>query len=188
MKPLLVIGASSFGQLVRALVFDCGRDCAGFVDDLNTGAGILGTCADLSGRFQPSDFDLVMAIGYSHLFARLKIYTQLRSVGYSFPGLVHPRAIVSPHSRIGHGCIVMAGANIDAFTHVEPLCVLWPGAVVSHDSRIGANTFVSPNATLCGFVDVGESTFIGAGSVVVNGSHLPPQSFVKAGTRCNLLP
>ncbi|HEY4582184.1 MAG TPA: hypothetical protein VIG88_04865 [Lysobacter sp.] len=183
MKPLLVIGASSFGKLVHAIAEDCGRVVAGYIDDVNAGPGILGGRADLLSRFSPAEYEVVMAIGYSHMTARLAIFEEVSAAGFAFPALVHPRALVNPRSDIGTGCIVMAGANVDAFTTIEPLCVLWPSATVSHDSVIGRNTFVSPGATLCGFVRVGASSFIGAGSVIINGSHMPEHGFVKAGTR-----
>ncbi|GGZ71028.1 carbonic anhydrase [Lysobacter xinjiangensis] len=183
MKPLLVIGASSFGQLIRALAEDAGLHVAGFIDDIHDGPDILGDRAALGTRLAPGDYDLAMAIGYSHLPARLALYHECTSKGFDFPPIVHPRAHINPRARLGAGCIVMASANIDAFSKVEPLCVLWPAAVVSHDCNVRTNTFISPNATLCGFAEIGHSSFIGAGSVVVNGSRVPENGFVKAGSR-----
>ncbi|WP_407352669.1 acetyltransferase [Luteimonas sp. R10] len=183
MKPALVIGGSSFGRLIRSLLVDAGYDFRGYIDDFNTGDEIIGTRDDLGRRFHPGDFCLVLAIGYRDLPARLRVFHQAIEAGFSFPPVVHPRAIVSREARIGAGCLLMAGANVDSFARLGPACVLWPGAIVSHDSTIGENTFISPNATVCGFVQAGHSSFIGAGSVIVDGTKLPEKSFVKAGTR-----
>lgn len=183
MKPLLVIGGASFGRLVSVLVEECGRTFAGYVDDFNTGGGIVGTRADLGTGIAPTGFDLVLGVGYKDLAARWRVYEEAVAKGFHFPTLVHPRAVVSRHARVAEGCLVMAGASVDAFASLEQACVLWPGAIVSHDSRIGRNTFLSPNATVCGFVNLGHSSFLGAGSVVVDHATLPEGTFAKACSR-----
>lgn len=183
MKPFLVLGASSFGRLIETVIHSCGASVSGFIDDIHTGPRILGDRQYLFDKLDAEDFYLAMAIGYKHLSSRLALFEEARALNYEFPALVHPSALVSSHSEIGEGCVLMGRSNVDAFSTVEPLCVLWPGATISHDSRIGRNTFISPNATLCGFVHVGESSFVGAASVVVDGCTLPPGTFVKAGSR-----
>lgn len=183
MKPLLIIGASSFGRLLQVLAEDAGREVAGFIDDVSTDTGLYGRTTDLGTKLSADDYDLVMAIGYRHLERRLALFNQLTQDGFAFPALQHPTAYVSRKASIGAGAIIMAGANVDAFATVGPACVLWPQSTVSHDCLIETNTFISPAATLCGFVVVGHSSFIGANSVIVDGSTLPASSFVKAGSR-----
>lgn len=183
MKPVVVIGGSSFGRLVRVLVEECGRTFAGFVDDFNIREDIVGTRAALGAGIAAADFELVLGVGYNDLPARWRVYEEAVARGFYFPPLVHPRAVVSGHARVADGCLVMAGAAVDAFADLGPACVLWPGSVVSHDSTIGRNTFISPNATICGFVDLGHSSFLGAGSVVVDHATLPERTFAKACSR-----
>lgn len=183
MKPLLIIGASSFGRLVQVLAEDCGREVAGFIDDFNSGGEIVGDRGELGTRLSPARFDLALGVGYRHLTARRNIMATHVSQGFDFPPLIHPQARISRKARIGEGCLVMAGADVDAFARIDTLCVLWPGAIVSHDTVVGSNCFLSPGAVLCGFVTVGASTFVGAGSVVVDGTAIPADSFIKAGTR-----
>lgn len=182
-RPVAIIGASSFGRLVRALVSDCGGTFAGYLDDFNSGDDIIGSLDKLEESGLPDRMDLVLAIGYRHLEARLAIFHRALDRGFHLPALVHPRAYVSAEAALGPGCIVMAGANIDAFAQVDGACVLWPGSVVSHDAWVGENTFVSPNATICGFSRVGPSSFLGAGCTLVDNVDLPPSSFVKAAQR-----
>lgn len=185
MKPLLIIGASSFGQLLQVLAEEVNGQVAGFIDDFNGGGKIVGRTNELGTRLMPADFDLVMAIGYKHLDARMKMFRDLLAEGFCFPTLVHPTARVSPRASVGMGCLIMANADIDSFTRIGDACVVWPQATISHDNSIGDNTFISPAATLCGFVTVGESSFIGASSTIVDGSVVPPGSFVKAASRHN---
>lgn len=185
MKPALIIGASSFGRLVSVLADEAGVAVAGFVDDFNSGESILGRTDDLGTRFKPDDFALIMGIGYKHMETRTKMFGDLVLAGFDFPTLRHPTARISPRATLGAGCLVMAGADIDSFTSIGDVCVIWPHATISHDNSIGANTFVSPGATLCGFVAIGDCSFIGANSTIVDSSSLPPYSFVKAGSRHN---
>ena len=182
-RPVAVIGASSFGRLVRALLVDTGHGFAGFLDDFATGPDILGPLDKLREPGFPDRVSLALAIGYRDLEARLGVFRLALEQGFQLPALVHPRAYVSTEAALGPGCIVMAGASVDAFARVEGACVLWPGSIVSHDARIGENTFISPNATVCGFSQVGHSSFLGAGCTVVNNVELPPSSFVKASQR-----
>lgn len=183
MKPLVIIGASSFGRLVRVLAEESGRTVMGHVDDSNIGEDIVGRTDDLGSRISTKDADLAMAIGYRHMDARMTMFRHLLSRGFEFPSIVHPRARVSPRASLGAGCLVMANVDVDAFAGIGDLCVLWPQATISHDNAIGEGTFISPAATLCGFVSVGALSFIGANCTIVDGSTLPPRSFVKAGSR-----
>lgn len=182
MKPLLIIGASSFGRLIATLAEECGRPVAGFIDDTIDGPSILGNTHDLGTELQPLHYELALAIGYKHLQARLGQFIRLKEAGFHFPTLIHPTARISKHANLEEGSLVMGGADVDAFSEVGSVCVLWPRAVVSHDNRIGRNTFISPAATLCGFVTVGQSSFIGANSTIVDGSTLRENSFVKAAS------
>lgn len=188
MKPLLIIGAASFGRLLHVLAEDAGHHVKGFIDDFSADEDVCGRIDDLGPRLRPTGYDLVMAIGYHHLQRRLDLFNQLSAAGFGFPVLKHPAAHVNRTAVVGAGTMLMAGANVDAFATIGSACVLWPQSTISHDCRVGANTFISPAATLCGFVDVGDSSFIGANSVIVDSSVLPPGSFVKAGSRHNSRP
>lgn len=183
MKPLLIIGASSFGRLLQVLAEDAGREVAGFIDDFSTESHVMGRTTDLGSTLRQDTYELVMAIGYNHLERRLGLFNQLSGDGFVFPPLKHPAAYVSRKAVVGAGTVVMAGANVDAFSRIGDACVLWPQSVVSHDCQVDANTFISPAATLCGFVTVGHSSFIGANSVIIDSAVVPASSFIKAGSR-----
>jgi hypothetical protein len=84
MKAVLVYGSSTFGRVVRALVNDCGRKFAGFIDDWSSGGDVIGDINTLLSGSLGADFDLAMAIGYRHLDARLALYRRLRAAGHHF--------------------------------------------------------------------------------------------------------
>ena len=182
MKPVLIYGSKDFGQTVRALVEDCGRRFAGFIDDWHTGPEVVGSFSDTIDRLKNDAYDVVVAIGYNHLDARWNVYRTVREAGYDVPPLVHPAALVNRRATVGDGAMVMAGAVIDTNAVVGELAVVRLAVVVSHDTTIGQNTFLSPNATVCGFCSVGRNCFIGAGAVIVDHAVVTDGAFVKAGT------
>lgn len=180
---LLVYGSKEFGRVVRELVHQAGHEFAGFIDDFSQGADIVGTYEQARQAFPPGpSTGIAVAVGYDDLARRWSLYQRIKADAYAVPTLVHRAAIVAPGARIAEGAIVMAGANVDVFSELEELTVLWPGAIVSHDCRVGRNTFVSPGATLCGFVTTGADCFIGAGAVIVDHRSLPAGTFVKAAS------
>jgi sugar O-acyltransferase (sialic acid O-acetyltransferase NeuD family) len=180
-KKILVYGSQEFGQVVKDFVCQCGHEFIGFIDDYNIGQRILGNFTQVAKKFPYDAYDIAIAIGYKHLQARWNIFQRVRSLGYRFPHLIHPRAYVRDVEAIGEGTMVMANAVVDVRASIGPLVVIWPGVVVNHNSVIAANTFLSPNATVCGYVSVGESCFVGAGATIVDHTDVPPNSFIKAG-------
>lgn len=179
---LLIYGSKDFGRLIADLAGQCGFEVAGFIDDIASGEKVLGTYESCRDHFPPSKFSVVIAIGYKHLEARWRIFERVRSDGYALPSLIHPKSYVSPQAKVGEGCILMAGSNVDSFAELKPLTVLWPAAVVSHDCSIGPNSFLSPNCTICGFTRVASNCFVGAGAIVSDHVNVLPNSFIKAGT------
>lgn len=167
---------------MKELAVDCGYTVAGFIDDFNRGAGILGTFDEVRKTHHPTDHVLTMAIGYDDIPARWTVYQEVLKAGYRCPPLVHPAAYVSSKAQVSDGAIIMAGVIVDVRASIGELSVLRIGVVVSHDVIVKQNVFVSPNATLCGFAEVGRDSFVGAGAVVVNNVSVNEAAFIKAGT------
>src|SRR5687768_14397837 len=101
MKPVLIYGSKEFGQTVRALVEDCGRDFTGFIDDWNTGPAIVGSFSDVRSRFDHAEYDVAIAVGYRNLAARWKVYESVVAAGYRVPALIHPDARVNRRATVG---------------------------------------------------------------------------------------
>jgi sugar O-acyltransferase (sialic acid O-acetyltransferase NeuD family) len=179
---ILIYGAGDFGQVVKELVCDTLGGFAGFVDDWNTGEHIVGSLDAILPSLDPHSCQFVMAIGYRHLRSRWQAYQRLRALGFKFPSLIHPNAIVHNSSRVADGAIVMMGATVGVNVGVNALAVLWPGVVVAHDAHVGPNAFLSPSATVCGHSSIGRDCFIGAGATIVDHVAVPDGSFVKAGS------
>lgn len=180
---VLVYGSLLMGAVVRSLVEDCGHEFAGFIDDINPGANVLGPFEAVRASHPAGAFACVNAIGYRDLATRRRVSERIRGAGYQTPTLVHPRAYLASSVTVASGALIMATASIDHRVKIEADVVVWPSATVSHDSTIGGNTFLSPAAIICGDCRVGRDCFVGAGAVVVSYCDVPDGTFLKALTR-----
>lgn len=95
---------------------------------------------------------------------------------------LHPKAIISPHSQIGEGTVVMQGAVIQSDAEIGTHCIINTGASIDHECKIGDFVHISPQTTLCGNVHVGEGTWIGAGTVVIPGVKIGKWCTIGAGS------
>ena len=94
---------------------------------------------------------------------RIKIFEIMEQAGYSFPPLIHLRAVTEPSAEIEDGVQVFANAYIGSEAHLCSRCMVNTNAVVSHDCVIGRYTHIAPGALLAGEVQVGARTLVGMG-------------------------
>lgn len=95
--------------------------------------------------------------------------------------LIHPRAIVSPSSRIAEGTFLAAGVILGAGSRIGLAAILNSGAIIDHDCRIGANSHVATGARITGGVTVGRDCMIGAGATIIQELCIGDCAVVAAG-------
>lgn len=168
MKRLAILGASGHGKVVADVAELCGWDVAFFDDAFpdvqrNGAWAVEGRTEDL--LLQAERFaGVIVAIGHNR--TRLDKLRLLRDRGFFVETLVHPQACVSRHAILEPGCVVFAGAVVNAFAQVGEGCILNTLCSVDHDCRLGAGVHVSPGAHLAGAVRVGDGSWIGIGASV----------------------
>lgn len=99
-----------------------------------------------------------------------------------FVTAIHPSAIVSPHSEIGNGTVVMRGAIVQSCAKIGAHCILNTKSSVGHDVTLHDFVHVASGATICGGSEIGECTWLGAGSVVKQGIHIGRNCMIGAGS------
>ncbi len=100
---------------------------------------------------------------------RMRIYHQLKDIGYRLATIISPMAEVSRHADIGEGTVIMHMAAIGPAGSVGVNGIVNSRALIEHDCHIGAHCHISTAAVLNGGVQVGEGSFIGSGTVVRQG-------------------
>lgn len=127
-------------------------------------------------------FEFYVGLGYHHLPRKAEILSRLLAAGRRLPSLVHPSCHVHPSTRIGAGCLLYPGCNLDQEVELGDGVLLHNSVVVSHDTRIGAAAYLAPGVVLSGRVTVGPSVFLGSGAVVANDRSIGARARVGIGT------
>ncbi len=183
MRSLAILGAGGQGRVVADCAEALGWEQIAFFDDCSvlrpgTPWPLAGSTSDLLGR--AGHFDGVI-VGIGSNADRLSWQERLRIAGASFATLVHPRATVSAHCRIGAGSVVFAGAVINLGAVVGEACIVNTAATVDHDCTLARGVHISPGAHLGGDVTVGEGSWIGLGASVRQGIVIGANARVGAG-------
>jgi len=101
---------------------------------------------------------------------------------FIFITTVHPTAIISKGSFIGHGTVVMPNALINPDVVIKDHCVINSGCIVEHDCLINSFTSIAPGAILGGSVMLGEESYVGIGAVVSNNLSICKKTILGAGS------
>jgi len=133
------------------------------------------------GPFSSAEDQLIISIGDN---ATRKKIAETYNVKYAIA--VHPSAIISLHSNIGEGCVIMGNALINADAVIGNHCIINSNASVDHDCVLGNFVHISPGAVLCGGVTVGDGTQIGAGAIILPGKKIGANTVIGAGTVVNI--
>lgn len=187
-RPVVVLGAGGHAKVLIDALQARSVPIRGILDSDPAklggkilGISVLGTDAKL-GEWLPDEVVLVNGLGSTEsLLSRTALHERLRARGYSFLGVVHPSAVVSPHACLGESVQIMAGAVIQAGARLGDGCIVNTGALVDHDCALEAHVHVAPGAVLSGGVTIGSNTHIGTGAAVIQGIRIGSRCLVAAG-------
>jgi UDP-perosamine 4-acetyltransferase len=149
-----------------------------------SGVKVLGGDAEILD-FDPSKIFLANAIGSlpgDSANIRIQLFEKFTELGYRFPNLIHPCAVVSPSVSFGEGCQIMAGAVIQAATRISSNVIVNTGASIDHDCHIAKHCHIAPGAVLCGGVMLGKGVHVGSGATIIQAIQIGQEAVVGAGT------
>ena len=166
---LAILGASGHGKVIADSAEASGFRDIVFFDDAWPGIAmngpweVVGTTQDLLLNLA-SYASVVVAIGNNAIrHTKLKA---LLSADAPVVSIVHPSAIVSPHSSLGVGSVVFAGAVVNAGADIGAGAIINTNAVIEHDCVLGISCHISPGGVLAGGVRLGERVWVGANASV----------------------
>lgn len=172
----------------KVVVFGSGGAAKELIGYLIDNGGFEISCVVSTEQFNNPAFGQVRAsisgIDAGYLMAvsdpetKKKIVSENEDRWISF---IHKSAYISPHSKIGRGCILTPQTILAGDCVLKDFVYMNTNATVGHDSVLGKYSTLMPNSEVCGNVNVGEGALIGIGAYVLPNKDVGNWAKVSAG-------
>lgn len=189
MKPKLILigGGGHCASCIDVIEQEDKFEIAGIVDrDISNGSlfgyPLLGSDDDLREFRSSYDFALITIGQIKTPSIRIRLFELVKSLGYTLPAVVSPRAYVSKYALIGEGTIVMHDALVNARATIGRNCIINTKALVEHDAVVEDNCHISTATTINGGTIVKNGTFVGSNAVTIEYVKTRENDFIKAGS------
>ncbi|WP_051638640.1 acetyltransferase [Butyrivibrio sp. NC2002] len=113
---------------------------------------------------------------------RRKLFYMANDIGFTFPNIIDPSAVVSAYAKLGTGIFVGKNAVINADATVGDNAIINTGAIVEHDCMVGEFAHIAVGARVCGESRVGDNSLIGAGATILQCVEIGSDSILGAGS------
>lgn len=189
MEKIIILGHGGHAQsLIDAIERQGIYDIAGYivndssVVDNKEDYPVIGCDNDLSALYEEGIRNVAIGIGFlGKSTLRNKLYNKLKKIGYSFPVICDPSAIVSKKVIVEEGTFIGKGAIVNAGAKIGKMCIINTTAVIEHGCQVGDFSHIAVGTVLCGDVCVGCETLIGANATVIQGRIIGDRCIVPAG-------
>ena len=188
-RIVLIGGGGHCGVVVDILNRVGGYEIVGIADkpervgETVSGIEIRYTDSDLSQlRGRGTDYALVTVGTTYSTRLRKSIFDRVSALGFTFPTIIDPDAVVLGGVEFGPGAVVMPDVVVGTHTHIGSNCIINTGAVVEHDCFLHDHVHIAPGAVVSGSVEIGENTFVGAGSCIIQTLKIGSDTTLGAGS------
>ena len=171
-KKICIVGVGGFAREVLCCLIDAIagtgqkiQDVACFMVDKEyfKESKIMGVDVILQEDFEPSKYDVVVAIGDPAL-RRGKVAKMPPETTYT--RIIHPSAIMSEWVEIGEGSIVTAGTILTCNIKIGKHAHLNLHTTVGHDCKMGDFFTSAPGANISGNCTFGECVYFGTNAAI----------------------
>jgi len=188
MKDIIIVGASGFGREVLRLIEDINQSgkkwiIKGFIDD-NPNAlygveceySVIGSIQD----WNPSENEeFACALAFPEV--KRRVVDSLKTRGAVFATLIHPAALVNPHSTILEGAVITTNCSISDNATIGRFATIL-GSGVAHDASVGDYSTLSGRCALNGHVQCGSMVYMGCGVLVAPSKKIGDGATVGIGS------
>jgi sugar O-acyltransferase (sialic acid O-acetyltransferase NeuD family) len=137
---------------------------------------------EVTRRFDPSEHDLFVAIGYGKMNAlRAQKFVAAKGLGYRLARYVSSKAITWPGLDIGENSFVMEANVVQPFVSIGADTIIWSGNHIGHHAQIGDHCFLASHIVVSGNVEIGDHCFIGVNATLRDGVRVAPRCLIGAG-------
>lgn len=186
MEKIVIVGFGGHARSVADSIIRQGKyEIVGYTDtdDKNNEYKYLGNDIVLDKLLSSGIQNIAIGIGYlGHTDVREKIYKKMKKIGYKFPVIIDPSAIVSKDSVIEEGTFIGKNVVINTNSHIGKLCIINTKSVVEHDCIVNDYSHIAVGAVLCGEVNIGKSVLIGANATIIQCRTVEDKKIIPAGS------
>jgi sugar O-acyltransferase (sialic acid O-acetyltransferase NeuD family) len=141
---------------------------------------------DLERLYNPSDYWMFVAVGYSGLNAvRADKITACREKGFKLASFIHPHSSIPSDLEHGENCFIMNDVHIHPKVIIGDNNFFWSGSILAHHSVVGSDCWFTSGAKIAGNTSIGDRCFFGINATVTNGIRIGDRCFLGAGTLVN---
>lgn len=188
MDKVIVIGGGGHAKVLISVIKKTDYEIAGYTDPQDKGAilgvqylgddGILRELINSNARCKA-----VIGVGKINASGlRIALQTEFEKLGFDFPSIVSPHAVINDEVLLGPGSVVFDGVVINSGTKTGRACILNTNCTVEHDCRLDDNVHIAPGATLSGGVILGKNCLIGTGANVIQNVSICDNCLIGAGS------
>ena len=124
-------------------------------------------------------FITVGSIGNTKL--RKKLFRKASELGFSFPNIIDPSAVVSKYAILGNGIYIGKNVTVNADVRIDDHAIINTSSIVEHDCQIGKFVHIAVGAVVCGNCIIEDDAFVGANATIIQGITISNGRFIKAG-------
>ena len=190
MKEILLIGGGGHCKsIIDVIELENKFTIAGIIDKKELlgqevlGYEVIGCDDDLEELYKTYMYAVVTAGQIKTNTLRVKLFNQLKNLGYVLPTIVSPLAYVSKHSSVEEGTVIMHQALINTNAKIGKNCIINTKVLVEHDCIVKDNCHISTGAILNGGVVVKENTFFGSNSMAREYIEIKAKSIIGRGVQ-----
>ncbi len=188
-KKIVLIGGGGHCKVVISILKKINNfEITGIVDNykaerLISGIKIIGTDDDLKDIYKSGIHNALITVGsIKDNTKRYKLFNMARKIGYNFPVIISPEAIVEKSVKIDEGTVVMPGSIVNIDSSIGKNCIINTGAIIEHDCIIENHCHITPGAHISGTVNIGKLSFIGIGATIIQGIKIGKNVTIGAGS------
>lgn len=188
-KKIVLIGGGGHCKVVISILKKLDSfEISGIVDNykagsLISGIKIIGTDNDLRDIYKSGIHNALITVGsIKDNTKRYRLFNMAKEIGYKFPVIISPEAIVDESVKIDEGTVIMPGSIINVDTSIGKNCIINTGTIIEHDCKIGDHCHIAPGVHISGAVNIGESSFIGIGATIIQGIKIGKNVTIGAGS------
>lgn len=171
MDKIVLIGASDHCRYTIDIIEQEKKyQIAGIIDnkykkgDLFEGYKVLGYLDILPKLQREGITGGIIAIGDNYTRFRMKREISELQIDFQYKNAIHPSVIIGKNTKMGEGCVFMAGVIVNNDCKIGDHCFLATKASLDHDSQMGDFSSLSPGVTTGGRAEIGECSAIGIGA------------------------